>query len=224
MSRPPCPHRCLGGDPFVWACRCKATPDIYSAETARDGWGSGCRVAMELRIADLEIRLDAAARADQSLRSVAAHAAGMQPASADDPEWPPRWEAIASVRIAEAEAERDAARGLLESLPTWGTYGWREAADSVRAKLAENAKQIVALVHERDEMRRELADLRTLGASIHKTVAAALEAKAKEIDAKAAAAIEASDKAEAMGDYQRANSDAGRWAAFQAAARIVRGT
>lgn len=59
------PHKCKGGpadgtDLYAWTCRCGARPDIYSAETARDGWGSGCRVAMELRIADLEIRLDAA--------------------------------------------------------------------------------------------------------------------------------------------------------------------
>lgn len=79
-------------------------------------------------------------------------------------------------RAERAEAERDAARGLLESLPTWGAYGWRDAADSVRAKLAENAKQIVDLMRERDEMRREIR------ADTDKAVAAALEAKAKELD------------------------------------------
>lgn len=67
MSRPPYPHRCLGGDPFVWACRCEATPQVYSAETARDGWGSGCRVTMEERIAELEANFAAAIkRADEA--------------------------------------------------------------------------------------------------------------------------------------------------------------
>ena len=288
MSRPPYPHRCIGGDPFEWACRCEATPDIYSAETARDGWGSGCRVAMEERIADLE----AAARADQSLRSVAAHAAGMQPASADDPEWPPRWEAIASVRIAAAEAERDTATAALTALRTYLTRSvademdvheawdilhnlapedlslvlkwvdeidgrprkpvdfpvavfhrllsaglkdaegdaleWitrrvercaeveadmRTAAEELLVPMSSPGTHMARLLSANVLMRHELADLRRLGASIHKAVAAALEAKAKELDI-------AADTQDA---YTEGPDDAVRVATLRRAASIVRG-
>lgn len=120
MSRPPYPHRRHEPASIGTAsvCRCSAVSPALSAET----WGSDCPIALRERIADLE----AAARAEQSLRSVAAHAAGMQPVSADDPEWPPRWEAVASVRIAGAEAERDAATAALTALRTYLT---RSVAD-----------------------------------------------------------------------------------------------
>lgn len=182
-------------------------------------WGSGCHIALRERIADL----DAAARADQSLRSVAAHAAGMQPASADDPEWPPRWEAIASVRIAEAEAERDAAMDealRLRDLVRHQRGPLHDAeplTDEEYADLAADAGA-VARLRGYDELRRESR------ADVDKAVAAALEARAKQIDAKADAAFDGAAMYGAPFSQGKGEAALARREAYRVAARIVRGT
>jgi hypothetical protein len=263
-----------------------------------EAWGSGCPIAMRERIAELE----AAARADQSLRSVAAHAAGMQPASADDPEWPPRWEAIASGRISKAEAERDAARKDLAALRGYLTRSvaddiavqdawdilhnlapddlarvlkwveeidWRPkkpvqipaalfhrllsaglkdaegdvlewitarvercaeleadmrtAAGELLVPMSKPGTHMARLLSANVLMRRELAELRTLGASIHKAVATALEARAKQIDAKADAAFDGAAMYGAPFSQGKGEAALARREAYRVAARIVRG-
>lgn len=297
MSRPPYPHRRHEPASIGTAsvCRCSAVSPALSAET----WGSDCPIALRERITDLE----AAARADQSLRSVAAHAAGMQPASADDPEWPPRWEAIASARIAEAEAERDTSATALAALRTYLTRSvaddttiheawdilhnlapddlalvikwvdeidgrpkgdvhfpialfhrllsaglkdaegdvleWitrrvercaeveadmRTAAGELLVPMPSPGTHMARLLSANVLMRRELADLRTLGASIHKAVAAALEARAKELDAKADAAFDGAAMYGAPFPLGKADVASARRDAYRVAARIVRGT
>lgn len=49
--------------------------------------------------------------------------------------------------------ERDEARVLLESLPTWGNYAWEQAAQSVASKLQENVHQIQKMHSELEEIR-----------------------------------------------------------------------
>jgi hypothetical protein len=75
-----------------------------------------------------------------------------------------------SESIAEVVRERDEARAALEALPKWGDYGWRDAAASVAAKLREDASQIVALMSERDEARRERDRLRLMYATLRQTL------------------------------------------------------
>ena len=48
------PHRCIGGDPINWYCRCGRPPAEYTADVAREGFGSDCPAAMREHIAELE--------------------------------------------------------------------------------------------------------------------------------------------------------------------------
>jgi hypothetical protein len=84
--------------------------------------------------------------------------------------------------------------------------------DEEYAALAADAGAVARLLGY-DEMRRELAELRTFGASIHKAVAAALEARAKELDI-------AADTQDA---YAEGPDDTVRVATLRRAASIVRG-
>jgi len=59
--------------------------------------------------------------------------------------------------------ERDEARVLLESIPLWGKYKWQDVPQTVARKLAENAAQIVDLMHERDGVLAEVKRLREVG-------------------------------------------------------------
>lgn len=95
--------------------------------------------------------------------------------------------------------------------------------DKEYADLAVDAGAVTRL-QGYDEVRRELTDLRTLGASIHKTVAAALGAKAKEIDAKADAAFDGAAMYGAPFSQGRGEVASARREAYRVAARIVRGT
>ena len=70
--------------------------------------------------------------------------------------------ALLCVDCAESYARQQVAemQQLLESLPTWGHYPWREAAESIRLKLKENAAQIVQLMHEREDARQQVEAFR----------------------------------------------------------------
>lgn len=56
-------------------------------------------------------------------------------------------------RAEQAERERDEAIDLLEGIPTWGPYRWRDVPDTVRLKLRGNSDQIGRLIKERDAAR-----------------------------------------------------------------------
>jgi hypothetical protein len=75
------------------------------------------------------------------------------------------------------DGEREA-RALLESLPKWGTYGWRESAASVASKLAENARQISDLLRENHDLRTKAAD----AARERAAIVADLQAAADDLD------------------------------------------
>lgn len=56
-------------------------------------------------------------------------------------------------RANKAERERDEAIDLLEGIPTWGPYRWRDVPETVRLKLRGNSDQIGRLIKERDAAR-----------------------------------------------------------------------
>ena len=84
-------------------------------------------------------------------------------ASIADPETPEQrdaaWDALEAAIIAlharaeRAERERDEAIELLEGIPTWGPYRWRDVPDTVRLKLRGYSDQIGRLIKERDAAR-----------------------------------------------------------------------
>lgn len=63
--------------------------------------------------------------------------------------------------LLDAADERDEAVAMLEALPVWGRYPWRDVPRTVSAKLKENAQQIVELMHERDRLQngQQIGDL-----------------------------------------------------------------
>ena len=155
MSRPPYPHRCLGGYPFVWACRCEATPKVYSAETARDGWGSDCPIALRERIAEQ----------DRHITSLDCRFAGhvAELSGKHCPPGQPCERCEAESRAERAEAERDAAMDearRLRDLVRHQRGPLHDAeliTDAEYAALAADAGA-VARLRGYDEMRRELAE------------------------------------------------------------------
>lgn len=214
MSRPPYPHRLPYRNGLIGLCKCGAACSTAAltapVSDGREAWyevGTDCPAALHEHIAEQNRHI---ASLDCRFAGHFAELSGKH-----CPPGQPCDRCEAEARAERAEAERDAARKMLaECYRLSGAdpdgdgweHLWQTAVDEVRE-----------LRQQHDEMRRESR------ADTDKAVAAALEARAKELDARAEAAIEASDKAEAKGDHYRANSDAGRWAAFQAAARIVRG-
>jgi len=305
MSRPPYPHKCKGSMDgstifHAWTCRCGARPDVYSAETARDGWGEDCPAALRERIAEQDrhissldcrfaghfaelsgkhcppgqpcdrceaeamveraeaerdaTRRDLAALRDYLTRSVAddiaVHdawdilnalapedlarvlkwadeidgrpkkpvqipavlfhrllSAGLKAAEGDVLEW-----ITARVeRCAEVESEAHRLRDLVRH-QRGPLHDADLITDEEYAALAADAGAVARLLGY-DEMRRELAELRTFGASIHKAVAAAMEARAKELDI-------AADTQDA---YTEGPDDTVRVATLRRAASIVRG-
>ena len=122
-------------------------------------------------------------------------------------------------RIAEVEAERDAARDeatRLRDLVRHQRGPLHDAeliTDAEYAALASDAGA-VARLRGYDEVRREMDALRALGASIHKAVAAALEVRAVELDV----------AADTLDDYAESHEDRVRAESLRLAAHIVRST